>query len=136
MTLRARGWKTPAHDPWICLLRDDPPVDIRADGLLCPDILDHHLGDARLERILPFLASMHADRATGGPMPTISVFAGAPPLYVHAACHGTAIVLITLAIVSDQIWFMRAGCIVGLAGAIAFSWFAVDVIRRIIVPAR
>jgi len=89
-----------------------------------------------LQRILPFLASMHADRATGGPMPTISVFAGAPPLYVHAACHGTAIVLITLAIVSDQIWFMRAGCIVGLAGAIAFSWFAVDVIRRIIVPAR
>lgn len=89
-----------------------------------------------LQRILPFLASMHANRARGGPIPAMSEFSGAYSLHVHAACHGTALVLITLAIVSDQVWFMRTGCIVGLAGAIAFSWFAVDVIRRIVVPAR
>jgi hypothetical protein len=89
-----------------------------------------------LQRILPFLASMHADRARGGPMPAMSEFATASSLYVHSACYGAAIVLIGLAIVSDQIWLMRTGCIVGFAGAIAFSWFAVDVIRRIVAPAR
>jgi hypothetical protein len=89
-----------------------------------------------LQRILPFLASMHADRASGGLMPIMSEFATAPSLYVHSACHGAAIVLIGLAILTNLVWFMRAGCIVGLAGAFAFSWFAADVIRRITVTGR
>jgi hypothetical protein len=84
-----------------------------------------------LQRILPFLASMHVDRTTGGAMPAMSEFAGAPALYVHAVCHAAAIVLIAFATTSEHIWMMRAGAAAGLAGALAFSWFAFGVTRRI-----
>lgn len=89
-----------------------------------------------LQRILPFLASMHADRAGGSRMPAMSQLAAAPTLYVHAACHGAAVVLIATAILTDLAWIIRAGCIVGLVGALAFAWFAVDVVRPITVAHR
>jgi hypothetical protein len=84
-----------------------------------------------LQRILPFLASMHAPRSAAGAPPSVSELAAAWPLKLHAGCHGTALAVLTIAILLDSVWLARAGGVIGLAGAIAFAWFTVDVTRRI-----
>lgn len=84
-----------------------------------------------LQRILPFLASMHASKARGRP-PLLSEIGPGRPLTIHAACHFAALVLVGAGIVGDIVVVIRFGAIVGLAGAVAFLWFAITVVRHIL----
>ena len=83
-----------------------------------------------LQRILPFLASMHANRTAGAAPPLLSELAASAPLKLHAVCHGIALAVLSLAIAVDSTWLTRAGSAVGLVGAVAFAWFTVGVTRR------
>jgi hypothetical protein len=84
-----------------------------------------------LQRILPFLASMHAPRSASGAPPLLSELAAWRVLQVHAACHGGALLLLAMGIVADAAWLVRIGAGVGLAGALAFAWFTADIVRRV-----
>lgn len=84
-----------------------------------------------LQRILPFLASMHTARSAGGAPPLMSELAAAAPLKAHAVCHGTALAVLAAAIAIDSTALVRIGSAVGLAGAVAFAWFTADVMRRL-----
>ncbi len=86
-----------------------------------------------LQRILPFLASMHAPRVAGSAPPLLSELAASRPLQVHAVCHGGALAVLAVSIIVDAPSLARAGAAVGLAGALAFAWFVADVVRRIAV---
>jgi hypothetical protein len=83
-----------------------------------------------LQRILPFLASMHVTQPKGGP-PLLSDLGAGAPLAVHAACHLVAIAGLALAIVLDNKAVAIAAGAVGLVGALAFAAFTGDVVRRI-----
>jgi hypothetical protein len=84
-----------------------------------------------LQRILPFLASMHASRSAAGAPPSVSELAAAWPLKLHAGCHGAALAALTVAILLDSVWLAQAGGAAGLLGALAFAWFTADVMRRV-----
>jgi hypothetical protein len=83
-----------------------------------------------LQRILPFLASMHASGAAGAAPPLLSELAASAPLKLHVACHGTALAVLSAAIAADFTWLARVGSAIGLVGAVAFAWFTVGVTRR------
>ena len=85
-----------------------------------------------LQRILPFLASMHATRASGGAPPLMSELAASTPLKLHAACHGVALILIAIAMAANIAELVAIGAAVGLIGAAAFAWFTAAVTRRLI----
>ena len=82
-----------------------------------------------LQRILPFLASMHAAGTTSGAPRLMSELAASWPIKIHAACHLIALVALASAIVVDVQWLARLGSMVGLVGALAFAWFTVSVTR-------
>ena len=82
-----------------------------------------------LQRIVPFLAAMHAARVGQTP-PLLSELARERPLKVHAGCHVFALVLIGLGFFAENDRFVMAGAVVGAVGALIFLWFVVDVIRR------
>jgi hypothetical protein len=83
-----------------------------------------------LQRILPFLASMHAVRSSGG-MPLLSELAASGPLKLHAACHGAALVVLAIAIAFGSARLAWIGAAIGLVGALAFAWFTADVMRHV-----
>ena len=83
-----------------------------------------------LQRILPFLASMHASRAAGAAPPLLSELAASAPLKLHAVCHGVAVAVLLFAIATDSTWLARVGSAVGFVGAVAFAWFTAGVTRR------
>jgi hypothetical protein len=85
-----------------------------------------------LQRILPFLASMHATRTAGSAPPLISELAASGPLKLHAVCHGIALTVLAFAIAADIGWLVPIGAAVGLTGAAAFAWFTAAVTRRLI----
>jgi hypothetical protein len=80
-----------------------------------------------LQRILPFLASMHVGREAGA----ITSLADSPALKVHAACHCAALVLVGAAIVLDHAMLARLGGATGLVGAAAFASFTVQIVQRL-----
>jgi hypothetical protein len=82
-----------------------------------------------LQRILPFLASMHISK--DGAPPLMSELTATALLNVHAACHMLAFILLALSIGTDTLLLMQAGSAVGLLGALAFAWFMVDLTRRV-----
>ncbi len=87
-----------------------------------------------LQRIVPFLASMHVPRAAGAAPPLVlSELTRSPVLQVHAVCHGAALALLAASVVADAPSLARTGAAVGLVGALAFAWFLGDVVRRIAV---
>jgi hypothetical protein len=86
-----------------------------------------------LQRILPFLASMHATRPASGAPPLLSEFSDPRALTLHAICHGLAVALIAFAIAIDATMLVRTGAILGLIGAAAFAWFVAGVVRRLAV---
>jgi hypothetical protein len=81
-----------------------------------------------LQRIVPFLASMHTS-GTGKPA-LLSALTPGLPLKVHFACHLAALALISAAILSGWTPAFRLGAAAGLAGAVAFTAFAIEVMRR------
>jgi hypothetical protein len=83
-----------------------------------------------LQRIVPFLASMHAT-PSGGVPPLLSEIAASWPLKVHAGCHLLALCGLAVAIAAHNVVVMRAAGGVGLAGALAFGWFMSTAIRRL-----
>jgi hypothetical protein len=82
-----------------------------------------------LQKIMPFLAAMHAARA-GVKLPQVSQIAPELPLRLHAIAHAAALTLVSLGIVSDSAWAVRIGATLGLAGAMLFAWFGAVVVWR------
>jgi hypothetical protein len=82
-----------------------------------------------LQRILPFLASMHAIRAGARPLaPTKLV--NEPCLRIHRTCHVLALAVVAGGIVLTSAITIRVGACIGLAGAIAYAAFAAGVFHR------
>jgi hypothetical protein len=90
-----------------------------------------------LQRIVPFLASMHAGqvgtRGRGLP-PTPSALTAERPLAIHFACHLAALALLAIAIAADSALAVRAAAAAGAAGALAFGAFFATVLRRMRRP--
>jgi hypothetical protein len=82
-----------------------------------------------LQRILPFLATMHAGKA-GGKQPLLSDLAPELPLKLHAGCHLSAVALVGAGLVLEAAPLLFAGAAFGTGGAIAFGAFTFTVIRR------
>jgi hypothetical protein len=87
-----------------------------------------------LQRIVPFLASMHATRADGRSPPPLSELSVSWPLKLHAGCHLGALALLASAILLDNTPLARIGAATGLTGALAFAWFVADVFWRVLRP--
>jgi hypothetical protein len=84
-----------------------------------------------LQRIVPFLASMHPLRPGAGPHRLLSELAISWPLKLHAACHALALSGLAAAIVLDHALLLRVAAAIGLVGALSFAWFTADVLRRL-----
>lgn len=82
-----------------------------------------------LQRIMPFLASMHSG-AHGGKPVLMSKLVAARPLAVHTILHVTALVLGGAGLLSGFVPLIRAAAAAGLAGSLAFALFAVLVLVR------
>jgi hypothetical protein len=86
-----------------------------------------------LQRIVPFLASMHA--APGRrQLPTPSSLTAERPLSIHFVCHLAALALLAVAILADSPWIAFSGAMLGTAGALAFGTFFAIVVRRMSGP--
>lgn len=82
-----------------------------------------------LQRILPFLASMHAARRRARPLlPTKLVAERA--LAIHRGCHFAALAVLLPAVLLAVPWAIRAAAAIGVVGAVAFAWFAGSVAVR------
>ncbi|MHA1536697.1 MAG: hypothetical protein ACTSUD_04005 [Alphaproteobacteria bacterium] len=86
---------------------------------------------AILQRILPFLAAMHAARPDGSG-PLASQLAGELPLRIAGVCHLAALAIVASGILSQTGIVVRAGAAVGLAGALAFAVFGTTIILRLV----
>lgn len=86
-----------------------------------------------LQRIVPFLASMHKPPGKSPPRTPSSLTADRP-LAIHFWCHLGALTLLALAIVLDSAWIAAAGALAGSAGAIAFATFYLILIDRMRRP--
>ena len=84
-----------------------------------------------LQRILPFLASMHAARTPGRRPPTPSALALDAPLALHGAAHVAALLLLAVAIVTRSPLWLLAGTACGSAGALAFLVFFAVLLQRL-----
>ena len=84
-----------------------------------------------LQRILPFLASMHASGGKGRRPPTPSAMTAERPLAWHFACHWSALAGLALAILSRSPWVALAAALVGAAGAAAYGVFYLTLLRRL-----
>ncbi|MDA8230672.1 MAG: hypothetical protein M0006_04980 [Magnetospirillum sp.] len=82
-----------------------------------------------LQRIMAFLASMHSV-VEGGRPALLSALTAQRPLDFHAAAHMLALLLVGAGIVGGKTVLVRAGAVCGIAGAIAFAIFAVELARR------
>lgn len=82
-----------------------------------------------LQRIVPFLASMHASRGKHRP-PTPSSLAAGSALRVHYVSHLLALAVLIVAVAAGNAWLARIGALAGLVGAAAFLVFFVQVVRR------
>jgi hypothetical protein len=82
-----------------------------------------------LQRILPFLASMHAARGSKRP-PTPSSLTDDRPLAVHFFCHLLALAGLALAVVADSATIAALSAAVGALGAAAFGAFFAILLRR------
>ena len=82
-----------------------------------------------LQRIMPFLASMHTARAGKAPA-TPSALTNEKPLTIHRICHLSAVAAVGIGIGIDAPSIITAGAIAGTIGAIFFAWFALTVATR------
>ncbi len=82
-----------------------------------------------LQRILPFLASMHAAQGRKRPA-TPSSLSAERPLAIHFACHLTALAGLALAVVADSVTLAALAAGVGALGAAAFAAFFLILLRR------
>lgn len=83
-----------------------------------------------LQRIVPFLAAMHAARGRKRP-PTPSALTLESALAVHFYGHLSALALLALAIVTRSGVWLLAASLAGLIGALAFGLFFAVLLRRL-----
>lgn len=83
-----------------------------------------------LQRIMPFLASMHVTTKDGR-APLLSALTAQRPLDVHMICHSAALLLCAIGIISEIDLLISVGATIGLIGAIAFAVFAGFVIQKL-----
>jgi hypothetical protein len=88
-----------------------------------------------LQRIVPFLASMHAAPGKSLP-PTPSSLTAQRPLSIHFVCHLAALALLALAVLTGSEKAASAGALIGGVGAAAFAGFFLIVLRRMSTPTR
>jgi hypothetical protein len=90
-----------------------------------------------LQRILPFLAAIHAAKATRR-IPKVSELGAGLLLRTQAACHVTALAAVGTGMVLDLEGLIRGGALAGAAGAATFIIYALDLYLRItaLPPAR
>ena len=84
-----------------------------------------------LQRILPFLASMHVTRASGGP-PLLTDLGGATPLRIHAACHLAALAGLAVAIAIDNPLLAAGAALIGFGGALAFAAYVGGILKALV----
>lgn len=82
-----------------------------------------------LQRVLPFLASMHVAGGSRRP-PTPSSLSAERPLALHFHCHLAALAGLTAAAVADAPWLAALATAVGAVGAAAFGAFFIILLRR------
>ena len=82
---------------------------------------------AVLQRIVPFLASVHGGRGA----PLASALSPQGPLAAHRVLHLAALAGLLAAVVLDAPWLAQAAAASGLAGALAFGGFFVGVLIRL-----
>lgn len=82
-----------------------------------------------LQRILPFLASMHTMRAGRAPA-LVTHLTWALPLRVHAALHLSAVALLATGLLLGQSGVIAGSAFAGVAGAIAFATHGLTVLVR------
>jgi hypothetical protein len=82
-----------------------------------------------LQRIVPFLASMHTARSAGRTAPPTKL-TDDRPLAIHRYCHLAAVATVALGIASTVPGVVLAGAVLGAVGAVAFAWFALTVFSR------
>ena len=85
---------------------------------------------AVLQRIVPFLASVHAGAAGRGPA-LVSAMTPQRTLAVHRPLHLGAVALLTAGAAADVASLASAGAALGLAAAIVFGAFIVAVLLRL-----
>lgn len=95
--------------------------------VLCGWLLTFLLGI--LQRIIPFLATMHAG-TSGGRRLTISEIGNDRAIAIHAVCHGIAIAAVAAGIATAQTVAVSAGAALGGLGAAAFAWFTLGAIVK------
>jgi hypothetical protein len=88
-----------------------------------------------LQRIAPFLASMHST-AGGGRAARPSDLTAELPLKIHAACHALSILLLAGGILAQSAVTVRLGALLGLTGALAFAAFLAGVPIRLAAHTR
>jgi hypothetical protein len=83
-----------------------------------------------LQRILPFLAAMHAGGA-GRRAPTPSALTNDRLLRIHFSCHVAALAGLALAVAADSGVLAAVAAAVGAAGALAFCYFYATLLYRL-----
>lgn len=84
---------------------------------------------AILQRILPFLASMHAAQA--GRPALVSELGNERATTIHAICHSVAVPVIAGGIALDLPNLVRFGAVIGFVGALAFAQFGGSIVLRV-----
>ncbi len=87
-----------------------------------------------LQRILPFLASMHAT-GKGGKPAMLSELTANLPLKIHAVCHCGAVLVCSAGIIAGSSNLIRGGATLGTAGALAFAIFVFLIVAKLRKPA-
>jgi hypothetical protein len=82
---------------------------------------------AVLQRIVPFLASVHA----GAGAPLASALSAPAPLAAHRVLHLAALAGLLAAVIFNAPWLAQAAATAGLAGALAFGGFFTGVLSRL-----
>jgi hypothetical protein len=90
-----------------------------------------------LQRILPFLAAIHAAKA-GRRIPKVSELGNSRILRTQSACHVAALAMVGAGMAFDLEALIRIGALAGAAGAAAFIVYALAISLRIrdLPPAR
>ena len=85
---------------------------------------------AILQRIVPFLATVHAAGGGRG-APLVSSFTPQRPLALHRFLHLGAVAALLAGVAMDAEWLIGAAAALGLAGALAYAAFFVAVLARL-----
>jgi hypothetical protein len=85
---------------------------------------------AMLQRIVPFLATVHAAGGGRG-APLVSSFTPQRPLALHRVLHLAALASLLAGVAADGEWLIRTAAALGLAGALAYAAFFAKVLVRL-----